>query len=293
VEEGHDEFFFGVGDGSDDWFYGYVWDGPEADWTEYTAYFPGYTGSSTHDSVWLAWSFESDGSNPVPYEGSWLDDIQISTSTPCPVVDPGDKGVHVHPSELPGQIGTIADGDAGWVRLELRMRPDGSVDLDRYAGAVSGLCDEGIATIALVDYTTIPEDLDGDGLADYDDLEDYLAHQQRFTETLESLSHHLRGQVQHWEIWNEENGGQWHIRPEYYARLLVKSSETLKAIDPDNKILFGGLDHVWDTSQYLEPVYDALDEEWGGARPFDILAVHPYFTKEGDAYVLDPNAYLW
>ena len=293
VEEGHDEFFFGVGDGSDDWFYGYAWDGPVTDWTEYTIYFPAFAGSPAYDSVWLAWSFESDASNPVAYEGSWLDDVQISMSLPCPVVDPGDKGLNVHPTELPGQVETIADGDAGWVRLELRMAADGSLDLDRYAGLVGSLCQEGVATIGLVDYTSLPEDLDGDGQPDYDDPEDYITYQRRFTETVESLGQHLRGQVRHWEIWNEENGEQWHIRPEYYARLLVSSSQILKAIDPDNKILFGGLDHVWATSQYLEPVYTALDVAWDGARPFDILAVHPYFTIGGGAYVLDPNEYLW
>ena len=293
VEAGHDEFFFGVGDGSDDWFYGYAWDGTVAGWSQYTVYFPSYTGSPAHDAVWLAWNFESDASNPVAYEGSWLDDIVISRSAPCPVAGPGNKGLNVHPSELPGQVQPIADGGVSWVRLELMMEPDGSLDLERYAGLVDSLCQEGIATLGLVDYTTLPEDLDGDGQPDYDDPADYIAYQQRFTETVESLGHHLRGQVRHWEIWNEENGQQWHIRPGYYARLLVKTAETLKAIDPANGIVMGGLDHVWVTSQYLEPLYDALDADWAGARPFDILAVHPYFTWQDGAYVLDPNDYLW
>jgi len=293
VEEDHDEFFFGVGDGSDDWFYGFSWDVTVSSWTEYTIYFPSLTGRPAHDSMWVAWNFESDADNPVPYEGSWLDDIEIARALPCPAVDPGNKGLHVHPNELPGQVERIADAGTNWVRLELKMDPDGSLDLDRYAGIVNSLCEHGIAAIGLVDYTTIPSDLDGDDQEDWDDPEDYLPYQQLFTETVESLAHHFRGSIRHWEIWNEENGGTWHIRPEYYARLLVKVSETAKAVDPDNQILFGGLDHVWATSQYLEPVYDAFDQDWGGARPFDILAVHPYFTKVGGEYILDPNVYLW
>jgi hypothetical protein len=67
----------------------------------------------------------------------------------------------------------------------------------------------------------------------------------------------------------------------------------VKGIDPANQILFGGLDHVWVTSQYLEPVYDFLDHDWGGARPFDILAVHPYFVRVAGEFVLDPTVYLW
>jgi hypothetical protein len=293
VEEGHDEFFFGVGDGTDDWFYGFSWDVLVPDWTEYTIYFPVFTGSPAHDSIWVAWNFESDTSNPVAYEGSWLDDIEIARALPCPAVDPGNKGLHVHPGELPGQSEKIADADTRWVRLELQMEPDGSLDLDRYAGIVDSLCAQGMGVIGLVDYTTIPSDLDGDGEEDWNDPEDYIQYQQLFTETVEGLSHHFRGSIRHWEIWNEENGALWHIDPEYYARLLVKVSETAKAVDPDNQILFGGLDHVWATSQYLEPLYDALDQEWAGARPFDILAVHPYFIKVGDEYILDPNIYLW
>ncbi|MGD9375691.1 MAG: PKD domain-containing protein [Anaerolineae bacterium] len=293
VETDHDEVFFGVGDGADDWFYGYAWDESVAPWTQYTIYFPAFTGSVAHDSVWLAWNFESDAGNLGDYAGSWLDDIQIAMSLPCPVVDPGPKGLNVHPSELPHQVETIADGGANWVRLELMMEPGGAPDLDRYAGLVDSLCAEGMAPIGLVDYTTLPEDLDEDGQADYDDAADYIAYQRRFTQTVESLGHHFRGQIRHWEIWNEENGLQWHIRPEYYARLLVHASETLKAIDADNQILLGGLDHVWVTGQYLEPLYDALDDDWAGARPFDILAVHPYFTWKDGAYVLDPNDYLW
>jgi hypothetical protein len=292
VEDG-DEFFFGVSDGSDDWFTGFSWDVNVPPWTEYTIYFPSLTGSPANDSMWVAWNFESDAENKGNYEGSWLDDVEIAQALPCPAVDPGDKALHVPRGELPGQVDKIADADTRRVRLELRMEPDGSLDLDRYAGIVDSLCEQDMAVIGLVDYTTIPSDLDGDGEEDWDDPEDYLPYQQLFTETVELLAHHFRGNIRHWEIWNEENGQQWHIRPEFYARLLVKASETAKAVDPDNQILFGGLDHVWETGQYLEPVYDALDQDWEGARPFDILAVHPYFRHVGDEYILDPNEYLW
>jgi DNA-binding beta-propeller fold protein YncE len=292
VEEGHDEFFFGVGDGTDDWFYGYAWDVSVPAWAHYTIYFPAYTGSAAYSTVWLAWNFQSNASHPGEFEGPWVDDIEVARSQACPAVDPGNKGLQVHPNELPGQVETIENADTGWVRLEFRMDPDGSLDLARYTGIVDSLCEHGMAVIGLVDYMALPDDLDGDGRKDYDDPEDHIAYQQRFTETVETLAHHFRGTIRHWEIWNEENGLTWHIRPEYYARLLVKVSEVVRPIDADNQILFGGLDHVWATSQYLEPVYDALDLDWAGARPFDILAVHPYFVRVSGEYVLDPNLYL-
>jgi hypothetical protein len=219
--------------------------------------------------------------------------FEMAPSQPWPVADSGQKGLQVHPNELPGQVQTIATAGTNWVRLEFQMEPDGSLDLDKYDDIVDSVCLSGTAVLGLVDYATVPDDLDGDGSADYNDPEDYLAHQQRFTETVQVLAKHFQGRIGHWEIWNEENGQQWHIRPEYYARLLVMVADVVKQADPSNKILFGGLDHVWATSQYLEPVYDALDQDWDGARPFDILAVHPYFVTRESQFILDPNVYLW
>jgi hypothetical protein len=230
---------------------------------------------------------------PATGERPHRPDEEVNRSQPRPASDDGLKGLQVHPNELPGELDTIQGADTDWVRLEFHMEPDGSPDLGRYDTIVDGIVASGMSVIGLVDYATIPEDLDGDGQRDYDDPEDYIAYQQRFTETVETLANHFVGRISHWEIWNEENGQQWHIRPEYYARLLVKVAEVIKAADQANKVLFGGLDHVWVTSQYLEPVYDALDSDWNGARPFDILAVHPYFIVRQGQFILDPNIYLW
>ncbi len=219
--------------------------------------------------------------------------VGMAAAQPRNLVEPGSKGLHVHPNELPGQALNIAEADTYWVRLEFKMEPDGSLDLDKYDSVVNGVIMSGMAVLGLVDYVTIPSDLDGDGREDYDDPENYIAYQQRFTETVQALAFHFQGRIGHWEIWNEENGAQWHIRPEYYARLLVKVSEVIKQVDANNKVLFGGLDHVWVTSQYLEPVYDSLDKDWEGTRPFDMLAVHPYFVVRSGQFILDPNVYLW
>jgi hypothetical protein len=219
--------------------------------------------------------------------------FETATAQPAGTAEPGQKGLHVHPNELPAQTQVVAEADTGWVRLEFQMDPDGSLDLDRYDTIVNSLCLSDTAVLGLVDYVTIPDDLDGDGWPDYDDPEDYVAYQHRFTQTVRILANYFQGRIGHWEVWNEENGGQWHIRPEYYARLLVKASLVIKEADPANQVLFGGLDHAWATSQYLEPVYDALDEDWEGSRPFDILAVHPYFVIRSGQFILDPKVYLW
>jgi hypothetical protein len=293
VEGAYDELFAGIGYAPDGWFYGYAWDDSGPSWTQYRLYFPPFTGAPDHDAVWFAWNLENSGRNPAGVEGPWVDDVEIARALPCPVADPGRKGLQVHPNELPGQVETIAAADTNWVRLEFIMEPDGSLDLAKYTGMVDSLCERGVGVLGLVDYATIPEDLDGNGRKDYDDPEAYIGYQQQFTQTVEILANHFRGSITHWEIWNEENGQQWHVPADYYARLLVKVSEVVKQVDAANQILFGGLDHVWVTSQYLEPVYNALDRDWEGARPFDILAVHPYFVIRSGVFILDPNVYLW
>jgi hypothetical protein len=216
-----------------------------------------------------------------------------AAAPPAPVAGPALKGLQAHPNEFPAQAYTIATATTHWVRLELVMEPDGSLDLAHYDAVVDSIRAPGMGLIGLVDYMTIPEDLDGDGTRDYDDPDDVLAYQQRFVDAVQVLAGHFAGRITRWEIWNEENGAQWHIRPEYYARLLVLTAAAVRQADPANQVLFGGLDHAWATSQYLEPVYDALDRDWAGARPFDILAVHPYFVTRNGQPVLDPKVYLW
>ncbi|MBO4528013.1 MAG: hypothetical protein J5743_10325, partial [Victivallales bacterium] len=76
--------------------------------------------------------------------------------------------------------------------------------------------------------------------------------------------------IRYWEVWNEQNGF-WDrpARGEDYTPLLKRSYETIKAIDPDLQVLYGGTAGV--PFGYIEATLKA-----GAAPYFDIMNVHPY-----------------
>lgn len=103
-----------------------------------------------------------------------------------------------------------------------------------------------------------------------------------------------KGDIQHWEIWNEENGEDFY-KPlpdaKAYVGLLKSSYVTIKKIDPEATVVLGGLQqngiipNPWapvKVENFLQKIYDA-----GGKPYFDIVNIHPYVTagkEEGPAY---------
>jgi hypothetical protein len=83
--------------------------------------------------------------------------------------------------------------------------------------------------------------------------------------------------VHYWEIWNEpDHGIFWRPQPDVaaYTRLLIRTAATIRAIDPEAKILVGGT-NPFDTT-FLRGV-----AENGGWGSFDIIAIHPYVDPYG------------
>ncbi len=90
-------------------------------------------------------------------------------------------------------------------------------------------------------------------------------------------------QIDYWEIQNEPNSiGFWRkvdLRAEYpnatdYVQVLRAACEVIREINPNDKIVLGGLSYEGqgiDYYDYLQKIYSA-----GGWRYFDILAIHPY-----------------
>ena len=75
----------------------------------------------------------------------------------------------------------------------------------------------------------------------------------------------------YWEIWNEPDGGFWKPDPNaaQFVPLLKIAYEELKAADPENVVMVGGL-CGWNVG-YLRDMYAA-----GAKGYFDAIAVHPY-----------------
>ncbi|MDO4558775.1 MAG: beta-galactosidase, partial [Planctomycetia bacterium] len=81
-----------------------------------------------------------------------------------------------------------------------------------------------------------------------------------------------RDRIRYWEVWNEPNlKSFWRDEPNgaNYARLLKNTAEQIREIDPELKIVYGGLAGV--PLDYLE---DSLRA--GAGEAFDVMNIHPY-----------------
>ncbi len=78
--------------------------------------------------------------------------------------------------------------------------------------------------------------------------------------------------MKYWEVWNEQNGdGFWRDTPSgtNYVPLLKRSYETIKKINPDLVVLYGGTAGV--PLGYIEDSFKA-----GAGNYFDVMNIHPY-----------------
>jgi len=85
-----------------------------------------------------------------------------------------------------------------------------------------------------------------------------------------------KDKIKYWEAWNEEDFiGFWKpYSVENYIKLLKATYITAKGIDPDCKIILGGL-MGWGAQYTYFPFIDELYQK-GGGEWFDIMAIHPY-----------------
>lgn len=94
-----------------------------------------------------------------------------------------------------------------------------------------------------------------------DDWCDYVRH----------VVERYKGDIKHWEVWNEPNIGFWRPEPdpEQYAALLIASYETIKQTDPEAQVVYGGTAGI--PFEYIRKTF-----EYGAFEAFDVMAVHPY-----------------
>ncbi|HEV8377484.1 MAG TPA: beta-galactosidase, partial [Tepidisphaeraceae bacterium] len=101
-------------------------------------------------------------------------------------------------------------------------------------------------------------------------------HDPRTTEGVEAYCALARaaakryaGKVDHWQIWNEPNGGFWKGSPQQYAALLAASGKAIHETNPNAKVLglnMAFCDVIWAEKTLNLVPYDC----------FDIACFHPY-----------------
>jgi hypothetical protein len=90
-----------------------------------------------------------------------------------------------------------------------------------------------------------------------------------------------KGQIHVWEIWNEPDvQGTWNClndcdRAAKYAQLLAGAYSAVKSVDPDARVLIGGLS-IHDYTNGGMAFLDQVVANSNGAINFDALSIHPY-----------------
>jgi hypothetical protein len=176
-----------------------------------------------------------------------------------------------------------------WIRIDVdwsRIQPEPDrfewASTDR---AVAGARARGMEVLAMIGYT--PAWARPDGTSDKHPPTDIGAF-SAFADAAARRYHSL--DVNTWEVWNEPNlNSFWEPNPdpESYARLLVATSNAIRAVDSEAFIVAAGLSPASDSPDgsnispvtFLDRLYRA-----GAADSFDAVAMHPY------SYPVNPTA---
>jgi hypothetical protein len=215
-------------------------------------------------------------------------------------------------------IGNLAQLGVKWMRFEFRAKGNPPlIPIDNYRQSIALLREHGLHVLGLVDYTTVPAPQSTWSTTQYRD---------QFAATVAWLATEFQGDVDAWEIWNEEDigydpatstGGDTFLSPRDFAYLLggdpTAERETfpwaadgvyqaIKAVDPADTVLLGGLSNAWKApdgrgaGHYMEAVYQELDGLGyiAGTWPFDVVAVHPYYglNPDPDVYLFSQGDYI-
>lgn len=183
------------------------------------------------------------------------------------------------------QLGAMAaQGGVKWSREELswaNIEPNskGSFSWARYDEAIGLNTSNGLNIVGML--LTTPSWASGvprttDGWYWYEPL-----NQQDYFDFVAAAVSRWKDQIHVWEIWNEPDvPGTWRClnncdRAARYASLLAGAYATIKGVDPDARVLIGGLS-VHDYNNGGMAFLDQVVADSGGAINFDALSIHTF-----------------
>ncbi|GAB4423547.1 MAG: hypothetical protein OHK0015_01290 [Chloroflexi bacterium OHK40] len=194
---------------------------------------------------------------------------------------PPDFGLNSHlatrypdPSSMDVPAALVTELGVGWVREDfhwhrVQPRPD-AWDWTFTDAAMRALLGRGVNVLGVlgpsVGWAT---PFGGDTP---NDVSYYAPDEDAFVEYVRGVVTRYRRYIHHWEVWNEpDHPIFWRPAPDAaaYTRVLIRSAQVIREIDPDAQVLIGGINPY--DSTFLRAV-----AENGGWDSFDILAIHPY-----------------
>ena len=176
---------------------------------------------------------------------------------------------HKYPNQgsLKKAVALMKEAGIGWIRMDFLWEDiepqEGQLDFEKYDYLVDLLTQNNIKILGLLSYSA-----SWAGPA----WNSPPREDASFVQYVSNVIGRYKDRVKYWEIWNEPDDEQY-WRPQdgmvRYTSLLKKVYSQAKMIDPDCKILNGGLSKAITLS--LKMIY--LN---GGKGNFDILAIHPF-----------------
>ncbi len=224
-------------------------------------------------------------------------DDEGSGAEPAQANDPFYGVISAEP--LPGgaRLARLGDGGVGTLRINFawgsaQSGPDAPYDWSRYDPVVKGAAENGVRVLATV-YSTpswavataeIPPL--GSSLSGFEDFTRAAVRRYGADGTFWKDHPDVPNlPIIDWQLWNEPNSPLfWKPHPDsaQYLELLRAFSPLVKGIDPEARILLGGLFPTptggITMERFLEDLYDG-----GARRLFDAVAVHPYSLTPGKA----------
>ena len=207
---------------------------------------------------------------PPPPTTCATDDIGIAAGAPL---------MYLSDSELDRELDAIRAVGARWLRVDIDWSviepnrgqqnwsvPDRVVDRARARG---------FEVVGIIAYTPAWARVAGGG-----DTHGYPADPATFAGFARQAAQRYSTRVTHWEIWNEPNlTNFFRPRPDVgrYVELLAAAAPAVKSVQPNARILNGGLAPAVDNGSDISPVTFVQQLYARGAHQyFDILSVHPY-----------------
>lgn len=164
-------------------------------------------------------------------------------------------------------VALMKEAGISWVRMDFLwddIEPQkGKLNFEKYDYIVDLLTQNNIRILGLLSYSASWAGLTWNS-PPYED--------ESFVGYVSNVVSRYKDKVKYWEIWNEPDDPQYWTPQDgmlRYTQLLKKVYLKAKEIDPDCKILNGGLSKTINLS--LKKIYQN-----GGKGYFDILAIHPF-----------------
>jgi hypothetical protein len=175
---------------------------------------------------------------------------------------------HKYPGnrDLKATISLMQSAGIGWIRLDFLWEDiepaEGKFDFAKYDNLVKLLTDKGIHILGVLHYSTSWASSCGEWNCPPKDNAFFVNYASK---VIQRYKH----QIKYWEIWNEpDSAAYWKQQDNLksYCLLLREVYLAAKTIDPDCKILNGGLANGLASIHYL---YDNAAKDY-----FDILNLH-------------------